>query len=69
MMLLRTVMSGKIHHPGVRMVLVVTWAKPDMGQDAEVAGTSSQHCPEQVIIASNQLVSVTKLTEESREIS
>ena len=61
-------MSGKIHHPGVRMILVMTRTKPDMGQDAKVAGASTQHCPEQVIIARNQLVSITKLTEESKEI-
>ena len=67
-MLLRSVLSDEMHHSGVRMVLVMMRTKSDMGQDAKVTGTSSQHGPEQVIIARNQRVSITKLTGEMRGV-
>ena len=60
-MLLRGVDSEDLHQPGVWVVLVVEGPEPDVSQDPKVARAASHHCPEQIIIARNQLVGTNKL--------
>ena len=46
----------EVHHPGVRIVLVMERSEPHVSQDPKVARTASHHRPEQIIIASDQLL-------------
>ena len=43
------------------LCLVMEWFDPHMSQDAKVARAASHHCPEQIIIARNQLVGTNNL--------
>ena len=58
MAFLSCVGNGELHHATVRIVLVVERSEGDMGQDPEVAWTSSHHGPEQFIIFLDQLNSL-----------
>ena len=64
MVLLRGVLCHEVHHPGVRIVLVMERSDPHVSQDTKVARAASHHCPEQIIIARNQLVGTNKLADK-----
>ena len=57
MVLLRGVIRHGVHHPGVRVVLVVERSDPHVSQDPEVARAASHHRPEQIVIAGNPVIS------------
>ena len=61
MVLLRGVLCHEVHHPGVRIVLVMERSDPHVSQDTKVARAASHHSPEEIIIVSNQHVFVSKL--------
>ena len=62
--LLWSVRRDEHHHSGVRVIFIVQRPNSNMSQNPIVARAASNHCPEQIIIASN-LVFSGKLTEDN----
>ena len=61
MVLLWSVGSDELHHPGVRIVLVKERYESHVSEDTKVSRASPQHSPEQFIIRIDQLVRRGKL--------
>ena len=55
-MFLWSVARDELHHSRVRVILIVQRSHSNVSQDPKVARAASQHCPEQIIIASNLVV-------------